>query len=427
MSGGATARATGTPPAHGGWDVRHRAVLLVLSANMILDAIEVSLVLVALPDVRAELGLSPLAVQWLMSGFALGFAVALLTGARLVARLGTRRVYLAAMLGFAVASVAGGFAGDPVTLVATRVVKGLCAALTAPAGLAIIADAFPEGPGRRRAVSVYALCGAAGFTAGLLLSGALLQAGWRWTLWFPAPLALLVLVPALRVLPRDRPRGAPAAPAVRVPSAARALRDGVLVRTAVGAAALNGTYHSVLFLVTLHVQERQGWPPWLNALALLPACVPLAVTVPFAGRMTARWGVGRLIALGAAAPLAGYALLLARPRLAPYATGVLPVLLLVGAGFVLSFAALNMRAAATGAAEDRPAALRVYQAAVQLGAVVLLPATGALLSAGHGGRPAFALLAVAAAVGLAAAVAPFPSRSAPSPSASPSPSRKDRA
>ncbi|MFK3728946.1 MFS transporter [Streptomyces sp. NPDC088090] len=415
MSGAAAARAAGGP-AHGGWDVRHRAVLLVLSANMILDAIEVSVVLVALPDIRAELGLSPLAVQWLMSGFALGFAAALLAGARLVARLGTRRVYLAAMAGFAVASVAGGFADGPVPLIATRVVKGLCAALTAPAGLAIIAGAFPDGPGRRRAVSVYSLCGAAGFTAGLLLSGALLHAGWRWTLWFPAPLALLVLLLALRVLPRDP---APAAPAGRSPSAPRRPRDGVLLRTAVGAAALNGTYHSVLFLVTLHVQERQGWPPWLNALALLPACVPLAVTVPFAGRMTARWGTGRLIALGAAAPVAGFALLLARPRLTPYATGALPALLLVGAGFVLSFAALNLRAASTGPAEERPATVRRYQAAVQLGAVALLPVTGALLAAGHGGRPAFALLAGAAAVGLAAALLPLPSRSTPS-------SRKDR-
>ncbi|MGW1773306.1 MFS transporter [Streptomyces sp. NPDC002104] len=404
MSGGATAKATGTPPARDGWDVRHRAILLVLSANMILDAIEVSVVLVALPDIRADLGLSALGVQWLMSGFALGFAAALLTGARLVARLGTRRVYLAAMLGFAVASVAGGLLDDPALLVATRVVKGVCAALTAPAGLAIIATAFPEGPVRQRAVSVYSLCGAAGFTAGLLLSGALLAADWHWTLAFPAPLALLVLVPALRVLPRDGGPGAPVRPS---PSALRLLRDGTLLRTALGAATLNGTYQSVLLLVTLHGQERLGWSPWLNALALLPACVPLAVTVPFAARTTARWDPGRLIALGATAPLAGYALLLVRPGLSPYATGVLPALLLVGAGFVLSFAALNMRATSAGPASDRPAVVRAYQAAVQLGAVVLLPATGALVATGHGGRPAFALLTAAAAVGLAAALPPL--------------------
>ncbi|MFE5048928.1 MFS transporter [Streptomyces sp. NPDC056637] len=398
MTGGTTAPSVNSPSLQGTWDVRNRAVLLLLSANMILDAIEVSVVLVALPDIRADLRLSAWTVQWLMSGFALGFAAALILGARLVARLGTRRVYLAAMLGFAVASLAGGLADGPALLIATRVVKGICAGLTAPAGLSIIATAFPDGHRQRRAVSVYSLCGAAGFTAGLLLSGALLQGSWRWTLWFPAPLALLLLVLALRVLPVDRGPRAPARPALRL------LRGGVLLRTAVGAATLNGTYQSVLFLITLQVQERLVWSPWLSAVALLPACVPLAVTVPFSARLTARWGIERLIALGAAAPLAGYALLFARPRFTSYVTGVLPVLTLVGAGFVLSFAALNMRAAAAAAAEDRPAAIRAYQAAVQLGAVVLLPLTGRLLTAGHGGRPALALLAAVAAVGLVAAL-----------------------
>jgi MFS family permease len=395
---GVSAQHADTAAPHGSWGLGHRAVLLILSANMILDAIEVSVVLVALPTIRAQLGVSTWTVQWLMSGFALGFAFLLILGARLVARLGTRRVYLAAMLGFAAASLVGGFADDVALVIATRVVKGACAALTAPAGLSLIATAIPDGPRRRRAVSVYSLCGAAGFTAGLLLSGALLQASWRWTLWFPAPLALLLLVLALRLLPSDPETTGRARPALRL------LRDGTLLRTAVGAATLNGTYHSLLFLLTFHLQERLGWPPWQNALALLPACVPLAVTVPFAARMTVRYGTARLITLGAAAPLAGYALLLARPAPTSYAAGILPVLLLVGAGFVLSFAALNMRAASSVAAEDRPTAVRAYQAAVQLGAVPMLPLTAWLLGTGHGKRPALALITAVAAVGLAAAL-----------------------
>jgi MFS family permease len=402
MTGDLTAPTANPAVEPGTWGVRHRTVLLILSANMILDAIEVSVVLVALPDIRAELGLSAWTVQWLMSGFALGFAAALVLGTRLITRLGTRRVYLAAMLGFAVASLIGGLAEGPGLLIATRVVKGVCAALTAPVGLSIIATAFPDGARQRRAVSVYSLCGAAGFTAGLLLSGSLLHGSWRWTLWFPAPVALLLMVLGLRVLPADRGPRPPVRPVLRL------LRGGVLLRTAIGAATLNGTYHSVLFLITLQLQERLGWSPWHNALALLPACVPLALTVPFAARLTARWGIERLITFGAAAPLAGYALLLARPRITSYVTDVLPVLLLVGAGFVLSFAALNMRAASAAAAEDRPAAIRAYQAAVQLGAVLLLPATGALLTAGHGGRPVPTLLTAVAAVGLTAATVPFP-------------------
>lgn len=296
---------TGRPSAGRGW-----ALLLILSGNMVLDAIEVSLVLVALPVIAGDLDLSLLTVQWLMSGFALGFAALLTTGRRLAARFGRRRVYFAAMLGFAVASVAGGLADGPALLIATRVVKGACAALTAPMGLAIIGTAYPEGPERRRAVSVYSLFGAAGFTAGLLLSGALLEAGWRWIFLLPAPVALLLLLWGLRLVPREEDVPPPPATGRARPPGAR---EAVLLRTCLGAAALNGTYHGLLFLLTFQTQAELGLSPWLGALALLPACVPLAVTVPFAGALVRRYGTGRLIALGAAAPLLGYLLALYRP------------------------------------------------------------------------------------------------------------------
>ncbi|WP_157841214.1 MFS transporter, partial [Streptomyces wadayamensis] len=101
------------------------------------------------------------------------FGALLLFGGRLVAILGRRPVYLAALLVFAAASLVGALADHTALLVATRFVKGFCAALTAPTGLAIIASAFPEGPARSRALSVYSLFGASGFSVGLLLSGAL--------------------------------------------------------------------------------------------------------------------------------------------------------------------------------------------------------------------------------------------------------------
>ncbi|MYW07361.1 MFS transporter, partial [Streptomyces sp. SID2563] len=360
------------------------ALLLVLSGNMVLDATEVSLVLVALPVIGNDLGLSLLTVQWLMSGFALGFAALLPTGPRLAARLGRRRVYFGAMLGFALASVAGGLADGPALLIATRVVKGACAALTAPMGLAIIGTAYPEGPERRRAVSVYSAFGAAGFTAGLLVSGALLEAGWRWIFLLPAPVALVLLLWGLRLVPHEA-TARPPAPAPRLPG-----RDRVLLRTGLGAATLNGTYHGLLFLLTFQMQGRLGLSPWTGALALLPACVPLAVSVPFAGSLVRRHGTGRLIALGAAAPLLGYLLAVWRPPSDAYLTRTLPVLLLVGAGFVLSFAALNMRAAGSVPPSRRATAIPLYQMAVQLGAVLLLPLTAWLLTAFDDRRPALA-------------------------------------
>ncbi|MFJ5613977.1 MFS transporter [Streptomyces sp. NPDC093221] len=401
-TGAGAGAGTGTGPGPAAestrWDARLWTVLLILSANMILDAIEVSLVLVALPSIGAALGLDLWTAQWLMSGFAVGFATLLVLGPRLNARLGRRRVYLAAMLLFAAASVVGGLTDSAALLITTRVVKGLSAALTAPTGLAIIGTTFPSGPQQRRAVSVYALFGAAGFTVGLLLSGALLTESWRWTFLFPAPVALILLVFALRIIPRDRG----AVPAPRVTPAL--LRNRQLLRSAVGAACLNGTYQSLLLLLVFQTQRQLGWSPWQSAVALLPACVPLAVTVPFAGAMTARWGTGRLIALGATAPLLGYALYLWRPDSGSYLTGMLPTLLLVGAGFVLSFAALNLQATGALPPAERAAAVPLFQTAVQVGAVVMLPATAALLGSHHGHRPALTLITAVSGIGLLAAL-----------------------
>jgi MFS family permease len=370
------------------WDARGWALLSVLSGNMLLDAVEVSVVLIALPTIGGRFGLTPWGAQWLMSGFALGFAAMLLLGPRLFARTGRRPAYLGAMLLFALASVAGGLAGNVVLLVAVRVVKGCCAALTAPAGLAIINEAFPEGPQRRRAVSVYASFGAAGFTAGLLLAGLLVERSWRWVFMFPAPVAFVLLLCGLAVLPRD-------AEGLARPPRLALLRDRGLLRSALGAASLNGTYQSLLVLLVFQAHGDFGWTPWRTALALLPACVPLALTVPFAGRLIARYGTGRLITLGALFPLLGYGFYLAKPEGSSYAAGMLPTLLLVEAGFCGAFAALNLRATASVGAADVRAAVPLYQMCVQFGAGLLLP-----LTYGSSLRLPLTIVTVAGALGL---------------------------
>ncbi|WP_199736104.1 MFS transporter [Micromonospora sp. HM5-17] len=376
------------------WEPRLWALLLVLSGNMALDSVEVSVVLVALPTIGADLGLSPWGAQWLMSGFAVGFGVLLLAGGRITARWGTRRLYLAAMAGFALASLVGGLSDDIAVLVATRVVKGCCAALTAPAGLAIIVSTFPGGTPQRRAVSVYAWVGAVGFTLGLLLSAGLVEVDWHGVFLFPAPVALLLLVSGLRLLPPDPPRSA--APRLR------GLPRGALVRSALGAATLNGTYQSLLVLFTFQAGGI-GWRPWQTVLALLPACVPLVLTVPFAAAMVARFGTARLIAVGAFAAFLGQAYYLWRPAAEPYPTTALPALLLVEAGFVFAFAALNMQATAEIPVPRRGVAVALYQTAVQFGAALLLPLV--ILAAAAGGhRAALALTTSAAAVGLVTAL-----------------------
>ncbi|MFD7506301.1 MFS transporter [Streptomyces sp. NPDC059850] len=384
-------------------------LLVVLAGNMLLDALEVSVVIVSLPAISDAFALSIWTVQWVMGGFALGFGALLLPGVRLAALFGQRRVYLAALLVFAVASLVGGLATNETLLIATRMVKGACAALTAPTGLAIITTAFREGADRNRAVAVYSFFGAIGFTTGLLLSGVLTQVSWRWTFLFAAPVALALLLFAAAIVPRDL--DGTAAPVGR--PLRRLLRNGPLIRSALGAATLNGTYLGLLFLATFQLQTMLGWSAGQTALAFLPACVPLAVSALASGRLVMRFGAPRLIALGAAAPLIGYALYLRSTVPVSYAADLLPTLVLVGVGFVCAFAALNMQASSALPPADRRAASALYQTAVQFGAVIMLTLVSALLSLGlprheediaAAYRPPLLLMTAVAAGGLVVAV-----------------------
>ncbi|MGW1564414.1 MFS transporter [Streptomyces sp. NPDC002144] len=461
------------------WSAGQWGLLLVLAGNMLIDSLEVSTAMVALPSIGRDLHLPLTALQGVVSGFALGFGALLLFGTRVVRLLGRRRVYLAALPVFAAATVAGGLADGPTLLLATRVVKGFCAALTAPTGLTIITTAFPEGRARGRAVSVYAFVGACGFTGGLLLSGVLSEVGWRWAFLFPAPVVLVLFALGLRLIPADAPsdggrRHYDAAGAVSLAGALAALATGIvqlpgrgwsspvvigafstaalllgalvlvertyadpllrlgllahggLLRSMLGAVALNGSYLGLLLIATLQLQTTQGWPPVRTALAFLPASLPLAVTAPFSGRLIGRFGTRRLIALGAPAPLLGHLLYLRALTPHPaYLTDVLPTMLLVGIGFALGFTALNVQAAADVPAADRPAATAHYQTAVQT-AAVLSPALVTALMIAHrapvgvpaaqvaaGYRPALWLVVALGALGMAAAVVRPAHRPAP--------------
>ncbi len=290
----------------------------------------------------------------------------------------------------------GGLTDNIVLLIASRIVKGACAALTAPAGLAVIGTSFPEGHQQRRAISIYALFGAAGFTVGLLLSGALTGVDWHWTLLFPAPIAIVLLALGLRVIPVTPPSASAAASRTTA-----LLRDRALLRSTLGAAALNGGYIGLLLLFTVQADALFHWGPWQSALALLPASVPLVVAVPFSGRLVRCFGTARLIAGGALAALAGQLIYLFAPRPTSYLAGPLPALLLVETAFVLSFAALNVQATSSVRTELRPSAVPVYQTGVQLGAVALLPPVAALTSIDYQA----ALLAITSAGVLGLAVA----------------------
>lgn len=417
------------------WSAGLWGLVFVLSGNMLLDALEVSVVIVALPSIGHELLPSVGAVQWVMSGFAIGFGGLMLFGGRVVARLGRRRVYLAALLGYAAMSLAGGLAGSALLLIASRLVKGFCVALTAPTGLSIISTRFPDGPARRRAMSIYTLFGASGFAVGLVLSGLLTQfAHWRWTFLFPAPVALVLFAFAAFLIPRDTGKpdpqrydvagavtfltglcalvyaittGALVAYGVAIVSLAafaaierttkqpliqpKLLRNRALIRSSIGAATLNGSYWGFLFLSTLRLQQTLHWPPLLTGLALIPASVLPALAAPFSGAMVARFGPARLIAAGAVPPVAGFVLALV--------TGAtVPALVLVGLGYVIAFAALHMQAISGVPAEDQSATTAVYQTSVQIGGALALALVAALLPAGY--RPTMVLITAISMAGL---------------------------
>ncbi|MGJ7905863.1 MFS transporter [Actinopolyspora sp. H202] len=383
----------------GGWDARLWTLLFVLSGNMLIDALEVSVVLPALPAIADDFELPLWQVQLVMSGFALGFGSLLLLGPRVTAYWGKRRVYLIALLVFAAASLIGGWTTSWTVLVLTRIVKGTCAALTAPVGLAIINATFSEGPDQRRAVSFYSMFGAAGFTGGLALAAALNTLSWRWLFVVPA-LAALVLAPfAARVIPAQAPAR------IRPPGNGPSSRvNGPLVRSAVGAAVLNGTYLSTLLLLTFELRGYWDWDRWQVALAFLPACLPLALSSPFTGRIVERFGTRSLIALGAMVATAGYAFRLTPFAAESYSVGVLPTLLLVGAGFVLSFGALNMRATSRVSPQGRERAVAMYQSAVQFSAVIMLSLVTVVLTVSEQDRPALLLITAVGVVGVLVAI-----------------------
>src|ERR1700736_2244687 len=185
-----------------GWTPQLWGILFVLGGALCLDALDVSMVGVALPSIRTSLGLSTSSLQWVVSGYVLGYGGLLLLGGRAADLLRRRRGFLPPPAVFAVASLCGGLVSSPELLIGARFIKGIAAAFTAPAGLSLLTTTFHEGPMRNRAISIYSAFGASGFSLGLVLSGLLTEVSWRLTLLVPAPVALLILVAAIRVIPR---------------------------------------------------------------------------------------------------------------------------------------------------------------------------------------------------------------------------------
>ncbi|MEV4759185.1 MFS transporter [Micromonospora sp. NPDC049559] len=407
--------------------------LIVLCGALFLDGLDVSMVGVALPSIQHDLGLSNGSLQWIVSGYVLGYGGLLLLGGRTADLLGRRRIFLWAIGVFAAASLLGGLVDDPALLIGTRFVKGVAAAFTAPAGLSIITTTFHEGPARNRALSVYTACGASGFSMGLILGGLLTEAGWRWTFLLPAPVAVLILLAGLRLIPRERAphrggRGYDLAGAatstaallllvyavVQAPAAgwlsARTLGSLALVAALVAAfvaierrvahpllrlgilrsarlrganlsaLAVTGAYIGFQFIATLYIQNVLSWSPLEMALGLLPGGLVVAFGGPRVGGLVNRFGTARVAAAGFVAFLAAYLIFLRIDGEPHYPTVILPTMLLIGAGFALTFAALNIQATDGVGDEEQGLASGLVQTAFQIGGAIGLAGVTAILA-----------------------------------------------
>jgi EmrB/QacA subfamily drug resistance transporter len=418
-------------------DARAWGALLVLCGAIFLDGLDVSMVGVALPSIREDLGLSTASLQWIVSAYVLGYGGLLLLGGRVADLLGRRRVFIWALAVFLVASALGGVVNDGPLLIATRFIKGVAAAFTAPAGLSIITTTFAEGPARNRALAIYTATGASGWSLGLIFGGALTEIGWRWTFFLPVPIALAILIAAPRFLGRDERserqwrglREFDLAGAVTVTTAmlglvytvvsapdvgwgsARTLlsmagvaallavfvaielrtatplvrlgilRSASLRRANLGAMAVIGGWFGVQFIATLYMQQVRGWSPLETALAFLPGGLIVAFGAPQAGKIVDRFGTTRPIAAGMLSFVLGYVLFLCLDVISAYAAAILPTIVLAGFGFMLAYGPLNV--AATSGVEDHEQGLAsgLVNTSFQVGGAVALAIVTAVINA----------------------------------------------
>ena len=420
------------PVASRDWRAATWALLIVVSGAQLLDGLDVSMAGVAIPSIGRQLHLPASSLQWIVSGYVLGFGGFLLLGGRTSDLLGRRRVFLTALTVFGVASVIGGLVSNEFALVALRFVKGVSAGFTVPAGLSIVTTSFAEGPPRARALGIYTAFGASGYTLGLVAGGLLTGLSWRATLITPGPVALLLVAAGLRVIPSStRERftlssfdfggavtgtagllllvygiveapshgwsspstiGALAAAVVlfalfvllerrhqRPLLRLHLLRSASLVHANLVGGLLLGSYVAFQFILTLYVQNSLGWSPLQMALSFAPSGVMAFFVAPRVGAVAPRFGTERLLVVGLAVAVVGYLLLLRVSPSMPYVEFLLPTIITTGTAFAIVFPSVNIQATARIANTEQGVASGIVNTSMQLGGALMLAVATAVL------------------------------------------------
>jgi EmrB/QacA subfamily drug resistance transporter len=167
--------------------------------------LDLSIVNVALPSIQSGLGFSAPELQWIVDAYAITFAGFLMLGGRAADHFGQRRMFVVALLVFALASLAGGLAADRATLVLARAVQGFGGALMAACSLAVITSSFAPGPKLNRAIGAWAAMNGLGGAAGMLFGGLITQElNWRWVLLINPPIGIAAAIVAYAVVSESR-------------------------------------------------------------------------------------------------------------------------------------------------------------------------------------------------------------------------------
>lgn len=436
--------------------LRKTPILAIVLVSYLMIVVDISIVITALPKMHRSLGLSVAALSWVQNAYLLAFGGLLLLGARAGDVLGRRRVFIAGIGLFALASLAVGLAQSPAWLLTARAVQGVGAAILAPSTLAFLTTSFDEGRERTRAVAYYGAVAGVAATLGLVVGGLLTSwPSWRAGFFVNVPIGIALVLAAPRYLPESerRPGRLDVAGALSstlgmaglvygiVRSATAGWGDSLTIasvacgllllavfvvnerrarqpimplrlfadRERVGAYAARFLFLAGMapfwFFATQYLQIVKGFSPYQAGLAFLPVTLPNFAAAMAVPRLTRRFGNARLLVGGLAVSVIGMAWLGQVSASAPYLTGVALPMVLIGIGQGGCLAPLTSAGIAGVASEDAGAAGGVVNVAHQIGGSLGLGVLVAVFAAAdHSFAHAIAIALTGAAVILALAL-----------------------
>src|SRR5215218_7676953 len=399
---------------------RGKLTLALLAAVAFLDFVDASIVNIALPSIRRDLGFSEQGLQWVPSGYLLTYGGFMLLGGRAADLLGRRRILIAGTILIGLSSLIGGFAESSGVLVGARLAQGIGAAMMLPAALSILTTSFKEGRDRNTALGVWGAVGGLASAAGVLLGGLLTEGpGWRWVMFVNPIAAVLVLGGVFWLIEPERGRrrlqnfdlpGALLATGgmlllvytlVKAPDVgwdtARTIGGLAGSLALLGAFVVNerrarnplaplsifringlafanvtqliafAGFLGLFFFLTLYMQNVLGYSPIQTGAAYLPVTAGAAVAAGITSQLLGRTGTRPLIVAGALIAAGGVYYLSRVPVGGSYLTDLLPGLVVMSVGLGAVFVAVTTAANAGVPADRAGLAAALLNASQQLG------------------------------------------------------------